>query len=195
MELSIIKFYCKLVSKGENYIEVKDNIYKTVMEVEEDDKVLSIEQVTDKELLKELEKITDWKQSDCEIEEDYLIAHYNGKKYYKDIEDEENIIFKNMDEDTEKTVYVTSIVFESEPELNENQPSDKYVSQYPLEDILDKFGCYCGDSFEKENKEDPVNSYIEFASEDIKGIENLLTIIEKHVYNKEDGEYVKLIIE
>lgn len=56
MELSIIKFYCKLVSKGENYIEVKDNIYKTVMEVEEDDKVLSIEQVTDKELLKELEK-------------------------------------------------------------------------------------------------------------------------------------------
>ena len=180
MELSIIKFYCKLVSKGENYIEVKDNIYKTVMEVEEDDKVLSIEQVTDKELLKELEKITDWKQSDCEIEEYYLIAHYNGKKYYKDIEDEENIIFKNMDEDTEKTVYV---------------PSDKYVSQYPLEDILDKFGCYCGDSFEKENEEDPVNSYIEFASEDIKGIENLITIIEKHVYNKEDGEYVKLIIE
>ena len=42
MELSIIKFYCKLVSKGENYIEVKDNIYKTVMEVEEDDK-LSVE--------------------------------------------------------------------------------------------------------------------------------------------------------
>ncbi len=190
-----IRVYTPDIYKGENYIKVKDNIYKTVIEVEEDDNGLSLEQVTDEELLKELEKITNWKESDREIEEDYLIAYYNGKKYYKDIEDEENIIFKNMYEDTEETVYVTSIVFESEPELNENQPSDKYVSQYPLEDILDKFGCYCGDSFEKENEEDPVNSYVEFASEDIKEIENLLTIIGKHVYNKVDGEYVKLVIE
>jgi len=190
-----IRVYTPDIYKGENYIKVKDNIYKTVIEVEEDDNGLSLEQVTDKELLKELEKLTDWKQSDREIEEDYLIAYYNGKKYYKDIEDEENIIFKNMDEDTEKTIYVTSIVFEPEPEFNENQPSDKYASQYPLEDILDKFGCYCGDSFEKENEEDPINSYVEFASEDIKEIENLLTIIGKHVYNKVDGEYVKFVIE
>lgn len=190
-----IRIYTPDIYKGENYIKVKDNIYKTVIEVEEDDNGLSLEQVTDKELLKELEKITDWKQSDCEIEEDYLIAYYNGKKYYKDIEDEENIIFKNMDEDTEKNIYVTSIVFEPEPELNENQPSDKYVSQYPLEDILDKFGCYCGDSFEKENEEDHVNSYVEFVGDNIEEIENLLTIIGKHVYNKVDGEYVKLVIE
>jgi len=193
--LKNIRIYTPDIYKGENYIKVKDNIYKTVIEVEEDDNGLSLEQVTDKELLKELEKITDWKQSDCEIEEDYLIAYYNGKKYYKDIEDEENIIFKNMDEDTEKNIYVTSIVFEPEPELNENQPSDKYVSQYPLEDILDKFGCYCGDSFEKENEEDHVNSYVEFVGDNIEEIENLLTIIGKHVYNKVDGEYVKLVIE
>ena len=146
-----IRVYTPDIYKGENYIEVKDNIYKTVIEAEEDDNGLSLEQVTDKELLKELEKLTDWKQSDREIEDDYLIAYYNEKKYYKDIEDEENIIFKNMYEDREETVYVTSIVFEPEPELNENQPSDKYVSQYPLEDILDKFGCYCGDNYEKEN--------------------------------------------
>ncbi len=190
-----IRVYTPNIYKGENYIEVKDNIYKTVIEVKEDDNGLSLEQVTDKELLKELEKITDWKQSDREIEEDYLIAYYNGKKYYKDIEDEENIIFKNMDEETEETVYVTSIVFEPEPEFNENQPSDKYVSQYPLEDILDKFGCYCGDNYEKENEEDYVNSYVEFVSDNIEEIENLLTIIGKHVYNKIDGEYVKLVIE
>ena len=190
-----IRVYTPDIYKGENYIEVKDNIYKTVIEAEEDDDGLSLEQVTDKELLKELEKLTDWKQSDREIEDDYLIAYYNGKKYYKDIEDEENIIFKNMYEDTEEIVYVTSIVFEPEPELNENQPSDKYVSQYPLEDILDKFGCYCGDNYEKENEEDPVNSYVEFVSDNIEEIENLLTIIGKHVYNKIDGEYVKLIIE
>lgn len=190
-----IRIYTPDIYKEENYIEVKDNIYKTVIEAEEDDNGLSLEQVTDKEILKELEKLTDWKQSDREIEEDYLIAYYKGKKYYKDIEDEENIIFKNMYEDTEETVYVTSIVFEPEPELNENQPSDKYVSQYPLEDILDKFGCYCGDNYEKENEEDHVNSYVEFVSDNIEEIENLLTIIGKHVYNKIDVEYVKLIIE
>ena len=190
-----IRVYTPDIYKGENYIEVKDNIYKTVIEVKEDDNGLSLEQVTDKELLKELEKITDWKQSDCEIEEDYLIAYYNGKKYYKDIEDEEIIIFKNMDENTEETVYVTSIIFEPETELNENQPSDKYVSQYPLEDILEKFGCYCGDDYTKENEEDLNNSYIEFVGDSIEEIENLLSIIGKHVYNKEDGEYVKLIIE
>lgn len=190
-----IRVYTPDIYKGENYIEVKDNIYKTVIEAEEDDNGLSLEQVTDKELLKKLEKLTDWKQSDREIEDDYLIAYYNEKKYYKDIEDEENIIFKNMYEDREETVYVTSIVFEPEPELNENQPSDKYVSQYPLEDILDKFGCYCGDNYEKENEEDPANSYVEFVSDNIEKIENLLTIIGKHVYNKIDGEYVKLIIE
>ena len=190
-----IRIYTPDIYKGENYIEVKDNIYKTVIEAEEDDNGLSLEQVMDKELLNELEKLTDWKQSDREIEEDYLIAYYKGKKYYKDIEDEENTIFKNMYEDKEETVYVTSIVFEPEPELNENQPSDKYVSQYPLEDILDKFGCYCGDNYEKENEEDPVNSYVEFVSDNIEEIENLLTIIGKHVYNKVDGEYVKLVIE
>lgn len=190
-----IRIYNPDKYKGENYIEVKENIYETVLEAEENDDALSLEQVTDEELLKELEKITDWKQSDSEIEEDYLIAYYNGKKYYKDIEDEEIIIFKNMDENTEETVYVTSIIFEPEPELNENQPSDKYVSQYPLEDILEKFGCYCGDDYTKENEEDLNNSYIEFVGDSIEEIENLLSIIGKHVYNKEDGEYVKLIIE
>ncbi len=69
------------------------------------------------------------------------------------------------------------------------------ISQYPLEDILEKFNCYCYDSYTEENKNDSVNSYIEFAGDDIKDIENLLTIVGKHVYNKEDGEYVKLIIE
>ena len=128
-----IRVYTPDIYKGENYIEVKDNIYKTVIEAEEDDDGLSLEQVTDKELLKELEKLTDWKQSDREIEDDYLIAYYNGKKYYKDIEDEENIIFKNMYEDREETVYVTSIIFEPEPEFDENKSTDKHV--YNKEDV------------------------------------------------------------
>lgn len=55
------------------------------------------------------------------------------KKYYKDIEDKENIIFKNMYEDTEETVYVTSIIFEPEPEFDENKSTDKHV--YNKEDV------------------------------------------------------------
>ena len=50
-------------------------------------------------------------------------------------------------------------------------------------------------NYEKENEENPANSYVEFVSDNIEEIENLLTIIGKHVYNKIDGEYVKLIIE
>ena len=46
-------------------------------------KSLSLKQVTDKELLKELEELTDWRQSDREIEEDYLIAYYDGKNITK----------------------------------------------------------------------------------------------------------------
>ncbi len=45
-----------------------------------------------------------------------------------------------------------TLIFEQESEFNENQPSDFYVSQYPLEDILDKFNCSCGDFYEDENK-------------------------------------------
>lgn len=76
-----------------------------------------------------MEELTDWRQSDREIEEDYLIAYYDGK----DIEDKENIIFKNMYEDTEETVYVTSIIFEPEPEFDENKSTDKHV--YNKEDV------------------------------------------------------------
>jgi hypothetical protein len=38
-------------------------------------------------------------------------------------------------------------MFEPETDFNENQPFNKDVSQYPFEDILEKFYCYFGDSF------------------------------------------------
>ena len=71
-----IRIYTPDKYKRENYIEVKENIYETVLDAEENDDALSLEQVTDEELLKELEKITDWKQS-------YLIAYYNEKNIIK----------------------------------------------------------------------------------------------------------------
>ena len=47
----------------------------------------------------------------------------------------------------------------------------------------------------KKNKNDTVNSYIEFAGDSIEDIEKLLTVVGKHIYNKEYGDYVKLVIE
>ena len=38
-----IRVYTPDIYKGENYIKVKDNIYKTVIEVEEDDNGLSLD--------------------------------------------------------------------------------------------------------------------------------------------------------
>ena len=92
-------------------------------------------------------------------------------------------------------MYVTSLVFEPEPELDENEPTDAYISQYPLEDILDKFFCECCDDYLEENTNDRVNSYVEFGSEDIEDIKSLRSIIGKHVYNKQEGEYIDLVIE
>ena len=76
--------------------------------------------------------------------EDYLILNYEGRKYYRDIEDvgtDNDIVMVNMDEPSNSPteIFVTSIVFEAEPDLGENSPSEPVISQYPLEDILDKF--------------------------------------------------------
>lgn len=96
---------------------------------------------------------------------------------------------------SEDSPYFASIVFEQEPEYDENEPSDSEISQYPLEDILDKFLCSCSDYYEEVNAEDPVNSYIEFESDDIGALKNLLSIVGKHVYNRDDGDSVELVIE
>ena len=92
------------------------------------------------------------------------------------------------------TLLKKGLVFEPEPEYDENEPTDE-ISQYPLEDILEKFFCLISDDYEEENANDPSNCYIEFSSEDIEDIRGVITIIGKHVYNKENGEYVDLIIE
>lgn len=46
-----------------------------------------------------------------------------------------------------KSKFVTSIAFIQEPEYGENNPSDKFISQYPLEDVLDKFECSINDTY------------------------------------------------
>lgn len=122
------------------------------------------------------------------------IKNYHANKYdteaYKMLEEG---IYETMDED-EEALYVTSLSFVQEPELSEGENAAD-ISQYPLEDILDKFYCHISDFYEELNGEDSQVCYQEFASPEFEDVQNLRSIIGKHVYNKEEGEIVKLVIE
>lgn len=108
----------------------------------------------------------------------------------------ENGIYEYRNEN--ETLYVTSLSFVQEPEFEEGEFAD-VISQYPLEDILDKFYCHISDFYKELNVSASKICYLEFAAMSIDDIKNLRTIIGKHVYNKnveENGKtYVKLIIE
>lgn len=180
------------------YEEVEPNIYKTYIVHQQSEDSWALKGVSDEELAEKLRTADGWEKCGGEMGEDLLFLIHEGKKYYKGIDEEENgevIIYEDMyDPNAPEEVYVTSIVFEPEPELGENEPNDEQISQYPLEDILDEFYCEIGDLYEKENAADKENSYVEFASEDIGDIRKLLNIVGKHVYNEEDGDTVFLRI-
>lgn len=191
-----IRFYDAPKYKGADYEKIEENIYKTIITEEDDGMSLSLEQITDKELLEALEGIDKWNEETDDFDEIMYNTVYNGQRYYKEITENDGIVYyKKMGGEESEICYVTSFIFEQEPELGENEPSDKYISQYPLEDILDEFYVYCYDYYEAENEADKVNSYQEFASGNIEDIRKLTSIVGKHVYNKEDGEYIRLIIE
>ncbi len=182
---------------GPDYEEVEPNIYKTHYTMSESENSLSLKGISDEDKAEMLRNMNGWKQGEGNCEENLYVLIYEGKKYYREMDENESdfdVIYENMNQELQE-VYVTSIVFEPEPDYGENAPSEAQISQYPLEDILDEFYCEVFDFYEKENESDANNSYVEFASDDIEYIRKLLSIIGKHVYNKEDGEYIKLVIE
>ncbi len=195
-----IRFYEAEKYGTSEYEKIEDMIYKTKEEKSGNVQSLALKQCEDDNLADRLKKSDGWKKGTGELLEDYLILTYEGKMYYRDIESidtEDDVVFEDCYPDTDEAnmIYVTSIVFEPEPEFEENEPADSFISQYPLEDILDEFYVYCYDSYDKENESDKENSYIEFASDDIEDIRNVLSIIGKHVYNKTEGDYDILKIE
>jgi len=121
------------------------------------------------------------------------ISNYNAEKYkeekYEKIEDG---VYKIKGKSEE--LYVTSLSFIQEQELGEGKNAS-YISQYPLEDILDKFLVHISDFYEELNKETSQICYQEFASPRLKNIQELRSIIGKHIYNQEVDGYIKLIIE
>ncbi len=93
--------------------------------------------------------------------------------------------------------FVTSLSFEQEPEIGEGS-TPEHISQYPLEDILDKFNVWVSDFYTELNKESKVTCYLEFGSSKLQNMKDLREIIGKHVYNRasdEDARQIVLIIE
>ena len=124
----------------------------------------------------------------------YTAEKYNSDEY---VEVKANI-YKTYDSFMNQDAYVTSLSFEQEPEYDEGTDSSD-ISQYPLEDLLDKYYVAVEDYYEDLNDGSSNTCYLEFSGADLEDIENLLQIVGKHVYNRDeesDGEtYVKLIIE
>lgn len=123
------------------------------------------------------------------------IQNYNAKKYnndkYKEIE---SGIYKITDDFDFSDMYVTSLSFIQEPELGEGENASD-ISQYPLEDILDKYLVHVSDFYDDLNVVDSEICYQEFASPRLDDIKKLRGIIGKHVYNKEEDGKIRLIIE
>ena len=94
--------------------------------------------------------------------------------------------------------YVTALSFEQEPELGEGGNAAE-ISQYPLEDLLDRFMVYVSDYFEEYNVPGNATCLLEFSGDSEEDIAELRTIIGRHVYNRErvsEGKtYIELIIE
>ncbi len=108
------------------------------------------------------------------------IANYEAEKYkidkkYKLVED--GIYFINDG-------YVTSLVFEQERELGEGEKPSS-ISQYPLEDVLDKYVVYVSDFYEELNAKSEKLCFLEFTSDSGSNddVKRLREIIGKHVYD------------
>ncbi|MBQ0066116.1 MAG: hypothetical protein KBT48_10180, partial [Firmicutes bacterium] len=170
------------------YQQTASQIYKTC-ESSPSNGCLSLQGVMDEQFIKTLLSLEGWTKG-TGAEEDLLILDNKEIRYYRDLEEEEEeeefFVYTNMNTKKELS-YVTSLKFEQEVEYEENEPSSPYISQYPLEDLLEKFNCEVLDFYEELNKEDLVYSYIKVFSPKKKNIQNLLSIIGKHVYNKAEG--------
>lgn len=189
-----IRIYNAAKYESDEYTKVEENIYS----VEYKDYGL-LRALEDEELSKKLKEMDGWEEfDDYEDEEnggyygDVSILTYEGVRYYRpyeliendmgdkaEFEFDENVY---IDCPQEGTTYVASFVFEAEPELGENNPEDMYLSQDPIECILDEFELTVNDFYYDENKEDKVNSYVEFGSTNLDDIREVLKIVGKHVY-------------
>ena len=92
--------------------------------------------------------------------------------------------------------FFVSLSFRQETSLGEGT-DPKNISQYPLEDILERYSVWVSDFYEKTNGKSKDTCYLEFAGATKETIIALREIIGKHVYNKtveENGVMVQILI-
>ena len=96
------------------------------------------------------------------------------------------------------SLYQISLSFEQEPKYNEGD-NPQHISQYPLEDILDKYNVFVSDRYDTLNQKSKKICYLEFASSNLENVKGLKEIINRHVYdqpiNKNGEIYMHLIVE
>ena len=90
--------------------------------------------------------------------------------------------------------FVTSLCFEQEPELGEGTSSAD-ISQYPLEDLLDRFFVYVSDFYDAINARGSQTCCLEFCGETVEDVRKLRSVIGKHVYNRNLGDAIDLVVE
>lgn len=127
--------------------------------------------------------------------------NYKAEKYSSEnFTEVEDGIYKTKSPYGDEEIYVTSLSFEQETDCYaEEDGCPEYISQYPLEDILDEFGVYVTDFYDELNKKSEKTCYQEFGSEDLDSIKELRSLIGKRVYEqpytKDGEEYCKMVIE
>ena len=117
------------------------------------------------------------------------IANYRAEKYASSSYTE---VAPDIFESPEG--YVTSLSFEQETELDEGS-SAADISQYPLEDVLDRFSVYISDFYEDLNTAESAVCRLEFCGRTAERIQRLRSIIGKHVFNRESEDVIDLVIE
>jgi len=95
----------------------------------------------------------------------FVHEKYNKADYEKVAEH----IYKTYDDFMKSDCFVTSLKFVQEPELGEGV-SPRNISQYPLEDVLDKFYVAIQDFYEDLNYTSDETCYLEFSASDMEDI-------------------------
>ena len=92
--------------------------------------------------------------------------------------------------------FVTTLSFEQEPSLGEGKNAAD-ISQFPLEDLLDRFCVHISDFYPTLNTAKSTTCYVEFAGSKKEYIQSLISIIGRRVKNKviyENGEESVVLI-
>lgn len=94
--------------------------------------------------------------------------------------------------------YVMTLSFEQEPDLGEGTFSNN-ISQYPLEDLLEKYFVFVSDFYDTINNGESNQCIVELASNNLEDIQTVKEVIGKHIYNviimEDNEEYIELIME